>query len=146
MSDRKIRLVYLAGPVDFDPTNNKHVWRDQAAKLLAEHNICSYLPPAAFHWTGGQQGADKLISINMEALAQSDAVLLHLNDHFTIGSFRELQRAVDLRKPVVLWLTQEAFGRFGQSLYLTGFRQCSSMSTAVEILATADPNQLIVTV
>jgi len=146
MPNQRIRLVYLAGPVDLDPTDNKYRWREQAVQLLAAYNICSYSPAAAFYWVGGSAGAEKLIRINIAALEQSDAVLLHLNERPTVGSLRELQLAVDLRKPVVLWLSDEGYKHYSNSLYLSGFHKSGSLEHAVELLATTDPQKLTVPV
>lgn len=129
-----LRLVYLAGPVDLDYTNDKLQWRHRASRELAEHNICSYNPPAAFRWVGGTHQASKLIRINEMALRQSDAMLLHLNSTITIGSIRELQQAINLNMPVVLWTPGDAYAMYENSLYLAGIQRHDTLEDAIRTL------------
>jgi nucleoside 2-deoxyribosyltransferase len=144
MRRSKPRLVYLAGPIDLDLTDNRLAWRNRAAAMLAEHEICAYSPAAAFYWTGSTEGAEKVVRINSAALKESDAVLVYLNSQQTVGTMRELQQIVDWKKPVVLWIPDDAYERYKKSLYLASFKRCGTLEQAIETLATTKLEWLVV--
>ena len=138
-----IRFVYLAGPIDFDPTGHKSDWRKEAAEQLKEAGVCSFVPSEAFVWADGTEGYDKVIRINMAALGQSDAMLVHLNDLITVGTVREIQRAADLWIPTVIWISPLMQEKYGRSLYLAGFRQVTRLDTAILLLRQAKNNETL---
>jgi len=114
--EQKIRLVYLAGPIDFVAKEESEGWRVTAAKVFNEHNIAIFSPAHAFKWVGNDSGAQKLININYTALKESDALFLNLPEGTqTVGSLIELKIASDLQKPIVIWTP------IRKSLYLEPF-------------------------
>lgn len=125
--EQKIRLVYLAGPIDLVDAEESKGWREIAAKALSEHNLCTYSPAHAFNWVGSDLGAGKLININYEALKESDALFLYLPERTqTVGSLIELKIASDLKKPIVIWT------KLRKSLYLEPFIKESVLDKAIE--------------
>ena len=135
----EVRMVYLAGPIDLDPTNHKSDWRKEASEMLKEQGICSFLPSEAFVWADGTQGAEKVIRINTKAIEVSDAVLFHLNEHLTVGTIREIQVAVDLKKPMVLWIDEKNIDQYAKSLYLAKITRTVTLQEAVTKLCLTRP-------
>lgn len=135
---QKVRMVYLAGPIDLDPTSHKRDWRKEAAEMLKEENICSFLPSEAFVWAEGTAGAEKVIRINAVALEESDAVLCHLNEHMTIGTIREIEKAVSLKKPMILWIDKKNAEKYKKSLYLAQIAKTGTLEKAITILCSTD--------
>ena len=134
MTNNGIRFVYLAGPIDLDPTSHKSDWRKEAAEMLEAEGICSFLPSEAFVWTGGVPGYEKVIRINTAALEQADAVLFHLNSRVTIGTVREIQVAADRNIPSILWIDADCWDKYSKSLYLAGLRVEHTLDQAVKTL------------
>jgi len=125
-NEQKIRLVYLAGPIDLSTPKESTKWREVVAKALSEYNICTFSPAHAFNWVGDDVGAQKLIDINYEALRKSDAFFLYLPDDVqTVGSLIELKIASDLEKPIVIWT------HLRKSLYLEPFIKESLITKAI---------------
>lgn len=133
-----MRLVYLAGPIDIDPDGGRN-WREKAIEILAARGVASYNPARAFNWTGGMEGAEKVVRINRVALEQCDSMVLHLNGHPTVGSFRELQMAADLGKPTVIWAPTDVYPN---TVYLHGIFRHSDLETVVDTLLNWDPRDL----
>lgn len=133
---QKIRLVYLAGPIDLVNAKESKGWREVAAKAFNEHNICSFSPAHAFNWVGDDMGAQKLIDINYVALEKSDALFLHLPEKTqTVGSLIELKIASDLGKPIIIWT------QLRKSLYLEPFIKESLLTKAIERMIALNDGQ-----
>lgn len=127
-----INFVYLAGPVDI--ADDAFHWRIQAADHLKHHGIFSFNPARAYAVPADVlniPAARKIIQINREALLQADAVILYLDDSRTVGSFCELQLAMEYNKPVVIWMNTEVYNN---SLYLFGHPQFYSLYDVVDYL------------
>lgn len=102
---KKINLVYLAGPIDCDEEQGRNPVRSQLASGLNMVGVNTYDPAQAFNWITGGTGGEKLILINDEALRQSDLMVICLRKPvFTVGTFRELEKAVKTYQiPVILY-------------------------------------------
>lgn len=135
-----IRLVYLAGPIDLVDGPERHDWRIEAEKALGARGVSSYNPARAFHWVGGANGGSKVIRINRMAMEQSDAVLFRLTTKPTVGTWRELQMAIDMGKPVVGWDVTN--GAAADAIYLDGMQWYSTLESAVYRLLNGDLDAL----
>ncbi len=127
-----MRLVFLNGPID--QTANGRDWREETSKLLVENGMCAYSPAHAFNWDfRSKEGVEKLIRVNMTALEESDAVISYLlKEDYTVGTFMELQKAIDLGKYVVLVMDDQVV--FNKFLYLKPFRKVYTIEQAVKDL------------
>lgn len=89
---KSITMVYMAGPIDLDPTDSKREWREEAAKQLLEGDIATFSPAHAFSWKPGCDGGSQIRSINWAALDTCRAMLCFLPANTpTIGTIMELQ-------------------------------------------------------
>lgn len=124
---QKIRLVYLAGPIDLSTREESRGWREEVAEAFSKYNLCTYSPAHAFNWVGNDMGAQKLIDINYVALKESDALFLYLPDNAqTVGSLIELKIASDLKKPIVICT------KIQKSLYLEPYIKEKLLTKAIE--------------
>ena len=135
-----IRLVYLAGPIDLVDGPERHDWRIEAEKALGARGMSSYNPARAFHWVGDANGGSKVIRINRMAMEQSDAVLFRLTTKPTVGTWRELQMAIDMGKPVVGWDVTN--GAAADAIYLDGMQRYSTLESAAYRLLNGDLDAL----
>jgi dUTP pyrophosphatase len=94
-------ICYLAHPIDFQaglaPNNVDHV-RQQ----LVEAGFVVYRPSRAFSSTPNAVPNPALQQINEQALVRCDALVAMYPEDKTIGVPMELQRAIDLGKPVLV--------------------------------------------
>jgi nucleoside 2-deoxyribosyltransferase len=128
---QKVELVYLAGPIDFDTSKDKKVWRDIAAKRLKDKGICTFSPLNAFSWKPGMKAQQKIIDINERALLESDVILMCLpKDVPTIGSVVELVLAERSGVPIVLLSDIDT----EKSVYLHHLTPYSDIVEAIEVI------------
>lgn len=96
-------MVYLAGPIDAVTSEEAKDWRTEVADKLVNMGYSTFSPAHAIMWDGDAVSALRIMKINWKALEQSDIVLVHLPPGVTtIGTIRELQKAVDLGKKVLV--------------------------------------------
>lgn len=106
-----MRCVYLAGPIDAVTRADAMGWRDQVSGILARQDIATYNPCAAFAG-GSLLTADVIDKINRTAIQSCDAVLARMTEKApSVGTPREIEFAVSLRKPVVVWADNDQWKR-----------------------------------
>lgn len=124
---KKVKLVYLAGPIDLCTKEESRDWRKEAINGLNKAGIATFCPAHAFNWSGNTDGAEKVININEIALRSSDAVLINLPEGVqTVGTLIELKMANDLKKHIVIRTDIK------KSLYLEPYIKEETLEKAIE--------------
>lgn len=98
-------LVYLAGPIDDVSTAHSSPWRHEAAALLKEHGVASFLPTSAYQGAAISDAriAPAVSAINRCAIERSSHLLANLDGPGRgFGTIREIEYARSLGKPVVV--------------------------------------------
>lgn len=95
------KFVYLAGPIDNATRGDAVEWREEAAKLLGQHNIASYTPAGAFGYP--HSCGEAVRAINDAAIRACHVLLVRLPANIcTIGTIIEMIAANALGKSIVL--------------------------------------------
>ena len=95
-------IVYLAGPID---TEKIH-WKDEAKRILSPITTL-YDPEAAWAWRDHGGDANGVIRINEAAIDTCDAVLAYWSP-VSVGTTREIERAVSQNKPVFAYMASKS--------------------------------------
>lgn len=108
-TNRKTRLVYLGGPIRALSREKATSWRKQAADLLYESGLATFDPAGAWlvpnHHTNGRN--DPVLETHLQiandtAVALSDACVFAYFGVPSLGTDREIELALSLRKPIVI--------------------------------------------
>ncbi|MDA3834059.1 MAG: hypothetical protein PF495_11750 [Spirochaetales bacterium] len=123
------RLIYLAGPIDLDETDEKKKWRQWASKELNELGFSTFSPVGAFSWRPGCGSESTIREVNWSALHASAAVLCYLPKGVqTIGTIMEIFKCMQTGKSLYLCTDIK------NAIYLHGIETFKTVQDAVDSL------------
>jgi len=96
----EVNWIYLGGPIDAVFDGGKE-WRQVVGTELRRAGYNCFDPFGAYHFNCSSSGSSELDRINRYALLQCDLLLIYIDrEQFTVGTFREMEFAVQNGVPV----------------------------------------------
>jgi nucleoside 2-deoxyribosyltransferase len=110
MERRKLRTVYLAGPIEQVSLEEGASWREKAAKIFNDnkvlvcdpHRMWVLSPEMHSKCSDDQLGA--IVEVDLFIVGRVDALLVKAdNSTYTCGTWVEVEKAIRSSKPIVFY-------------------------------------------